>query len=200
VNVHVYVEGGGPHKKTQTECRKAFHQFFERFLGEDAKRPRVSACGSRDEAYRDFCRSLQYDHGMLAVLLVDSEGPVAAGKSPCAHLRDRDGWTNPMPEARVHLMVQCMEYWFLADGTALQEYYGQGFRSNALPENPLIEAIPKQHLLHGLARATKDTNKGEYHKTRHAFAILESLDPARVSDRSPHAKAFLDFLRQQLGD
>ena len=198
MSVRIFVEGGGPHKKTQTECRKAFHQFFERFLGEDASHPRVSACGSRDEAYRDFCRSLQHDHDILAILLVDAEAPVAAGKSPCAHLRDQDGWTHPMPEARVHLMVQFMESWFLADRATLQGFYGQGFNPNALPGNTEIEAVPKRDVMEGLARATKDTTKGGYHKTRHGFAILENLDPIKVSDRSPHAKTFLEFLRTQL--
>jgi hypothetical protein len=54
--------------------------------------------------------------------------------------------------------------------------------------------------MEGLSRATKDTaTKGEYHKTRHGFAILESIDPAKVRERSPHAKAFLDFLQAQFG-
>ena len=160
--------------------------------------PRVAAAMRHME---DFCRSLQHDQDTLAILLVDAEAPVAPGKTCCAHLRDRDGWgwTNPVPEPRVHLMVQCMESWFLADRDTLQEFYGQGFKPNSLPGNPAVEAIPKQDVMEGLARATKDTlTKGEYHKTRHGFAILENLDPVKVSDRSPHAKAFLDFLRAQL--
>jgi hypothetical protein len=193
----VFVEGGGPHGKTRTECRKAFHTFLRRFLGEDAQMPRVSACGSRNEAYGDFCRSLNHDSDTLAILLVDSEEPVAAGKTSCAHLLDRDGWNKSMPEANVHLMVQCMESWFLADRAALQEYYGQGFRPNVLPGNPAVEAIPKVDVMDGLVRATRDTTKGEYHKTRHGFAILEILDPTKVTDRSPRAKAFLDFLSAQ---
>jgi hypothetical protein len=198
VNVRVFVEGGGPHRKTQTECRKAFHEFLRRFLGEDTAMPRVSACGSRNEAYGDLCRSLNHDSDTLAVLLVDSEEPVAVGKTCCAHLLERDGWNNSMPETHVHLMVQCMESWFLADRATLQEYYGEGFRPNALPGNPAVEAIPKVDVMAGLARATRDTTKGEYHKTRHGFAILEILDPANVSARSPRAKAFLDFLLSQI--
>jgi hypothetical protein len=198
VKVHVFVEGGGDHKKTQISCRKAFHRFFDRFLDENTSRPRVSACGSRDEAYRDFCRFLKSDQDTLAIVLVDAEAPVAAGKSTCAHLRDQDGWTNPMPEAQVHLMVQCMESWFLADRSLLREFYGSGFRPNALPGNPMVEAIPKRDVMESLSRATKDTTKGEYHKTRHAFDILENLDPIQVSSACPHAKAFLEFLREKL--
>jgi hypothetical protein len=199
VSVQVFVEGGGPYNRRQTPCRKAFRLFFDKFLGESAVRPGVTACGSREEAYRDFCRSLLNDPEVLSILLVDAEAPVAAGKSPCAHLRDRDGWTEPMPDARVHLMVQCMESWFLADRAALQGFYGQGFKPNALPGNPAIEAIAKQDVMEGLSRATRDTTKGQYHKTRHGFAILESLDPAKVAGCSPYAKALLDFLQAQLG-
>jgi hypothetical protein len=198
VSVHVFVEGGGPQKRTQAPCRKAFRLFFDKFLGDNGSRPGVIACGSRDEAYKDFCRSLQNDPDTLSILLVDAEAPVAAGKNPCAHLRERDGWTEPMPAPRVHLMVQCMESWFLADRAALQRFYGQGFKPNALPGSAAIEAVPKLDVMGGLSRATKDADKGEYHKTRHGFAILESLDPAKVSECSPHAKAFLDFLQAQL--
>jgi hypothetical protein len=88
-----------------------------------------------------------------------------------------------------------MESWFLADRAWLQEYYGQGFRTDALPGRPrAIEGIPKQDIMEGLARATN----GRYHKTRHGFAILAGLDPAKVIEGSPHARAFLDFLRAQL--
>jgi len=103
-----------------------------------------------------------------------------------------------MPEGQVHLMVQCMESWFLADRSALEEYYGRDFRSNGLPGNQNIEAISKLDVLQGLERATRDTDKGEYHKTRHGFAILACIDPIMVGKCSPHAKAFLDFLESQL--
>lgn len=197
MSVCVFVEGGGDQRRTRIACRKAFGAFFGKMLGH-GPRPRVEACGSRNEAYRDFCRSVQHDPDNLAILLVDAEGPVAAGKTRCEHLRDQDGWTNRMPEAQVHLMVQCMESWFLADRATLQGFYGQGFRPNALPGNPEVEEIPKRAVMDGLARTTRDTVKGEYHKTRHGFPILENLDPAKVSDGSPNARTFFDFLRTQL--
>jgi hypothetical protein len=197
VSVHVFVEGGGPRRRTQTECRRAFRLFFEKLLA-DRPRPRVSACGSRNETYQDFCRSVKHDHDTLALLLVDAEDPVPDGKTPRQHLRDRDQWTDPMPDQQVHLMVQCMESWFLADRPALEEYYGHGFRANGLPGDRNIETIPKDDVVQGLARASKDTDMGEYHKTRHGFAILERIDPTLVCARSPHAKAFFSFLLSQL--
>ena len=95
-------------------------------------------------------------------------------------------------------MVQCMEAWFLADRAALVNYYGQDFRESALPGNPNIEAVSKVDVLNGLERATKDTNKGSYHKTKHGFPILECIDPNAVRERSDHADALFRVLLTKL--
>jgi hypothetical protein len=132
------------------------------------------------------------------VLLVDSEDPVLSGKSAAAHLRDRDKWRKPLPDEQVHLMVQCMEAWFLADKTALTQYYGNEFKRSALPPNPKIEEISKKDVADGLSRATASTDKGTYHKTRHGFEILERVDPAAVERGSPFAGALFAVLRSNL--
>jgi hypothetical protein len=172
VSVSVFVEGGGPQAKTQTACRKAFRLFFEKVLG-DRPKPRIVAAGSRDEAYRDFCRSVENNPDTFPVLLVDSEDAVPVGKSARAYLQERERqWTN-LPDGQVYLMVQCMEAWFLADIPAVERYYGQEFRASALPGNPDIEQIPRSAVMDGLHNATRATGKGAYHKTRHGFDILE---------------------------
>jgi hypothetical protein len=185
VSVCVYVEGGGPQNRTQIACRKAFRLFFEKVLG-DRPKPRIIASGGRDEAYRDFCRSLENNPDTLSVLLVDPEEPVLAGSNAMAHLRNREKhWTDAMPDEYVHLMVQCMEAWFLADVPAVAQYYGQKFNASALSGNPNIEAIPKQDVMSQLHSATRATSKGSYHKTRHGFDILERIDPGRVPPAIP---------------
>lgn len=158
MNVHLFVEGGGNQKRTKTACRKAFHIFIGRVLDERPK-PRIVSSGSREEAYRDFCRLVANDSDTLAMLLLDSEDPVPAGRSPIAHLRGRDKWTDHLSDGRVHLMVQCMEAWFLADKAALADYYGNGFNESALPKNPAIEDVPKKDIMGGLDRATAKTAK-----------------------------------------
>ena len=72
---------------------------------------------------------------------MDSEGPVAQGAGPWAHLRARDGWIRPADatDENAHLMVQCMETWFLADRDNLADYFGHGFNPNALPAREEIE-------------------------------------------------------------
>jgi hypothetical protein len=193
VSLHVFVEGGGHQSRTKIACRKAFHVFFEKLLG-DRPKPRIIASGSRDEAYRDFCRALSNGPDTFPVLLVDSEDPVLAGRTAVAHLHDRDHWTKPLPDGQVHLMVQCMEAWFLTDKAMLAQYYGDGFKQSALPPNPRIEEIPKGDVFDGLDRATVATSKGAYHKTRHGFDILERLDPGTVQQRSPFAAALFTIL------
>ena len=129
------------------------------------------------------------------MLLVDAEEEVTASGA-WDHLRSRDNWRRP-PDAsndQCHLMVQVMESWFLADRPALETFYGQDFRSNALPGNPNIEQIPKQDVFNRLNRASRDTRKGAYDKGKHSFDILASLDPTKVTAASPHAARFVQAL------
>ena len=201
MKVKVYVEGGGDSKDLRTRCRLGFSSFFEK--GNLAGRmPQVIAGGSRRKAFEKFCVALRARKPEeFIVLLVDSEDPVAAGVGPWQHLAARDGWERPQDAAdeHGHLMVQCMEAWFLADQDALAEYFGRDFNRNALPRRPQTEEIPKADLFEGLKNATRRCQKGVYGKGRHSFAILEQIDPARIMDASPHAERLVNTLRQRAG-
>lgn len=199
MKVCVYVEGGGPTAGSSgaAACRRAFSSFFQKILG-DGPKPKIVACGSRDEAYNDFSRELTGDSEYFAVLLVDSEDPVADGKSASEHLRGREKHWKPVADGQAHLMVQCMETWFLADKKALADYYTKGFVQSALPRNLSIESISKPDVMKGLEDASKPTKKGKYHKTRHGFEILERIDPEKVAKASPFAKDLIAVLRKKL--
>src|SRR5258707_6919846 len=94
-------------------------------------------------------------------------------------------------------MVQFMEALLLADREALARYYGQGYHTAALPGNPNVEEVDKQTVLAKLDQATRHTmTKGVYHKTRHGFALLALIDPAKVVRVSPHAARLRDVLIQ----
>jgi hypothetical protein len=184
------VEGGGDSNHLRRVCRAAFRKLLEK-TGGTRRLPHIVAGGSRSEAFKDFCRE-QALPGRRPLLLVDSESPVA-GRSPWGHLAARDGWTKPngATDGQCHLMVQCMEAWFLADRTALQCYFGNGFRASALPAAQQIESTPKPDLFRGLENATRQAKtKGKYAKGKHAFAILETLDPTEIRRRSPWAERF----------
>jgi hypothetical protein len=118
---------------------------------------------------------------------------IGRNQTPGAHLLQRDDWKN-LPDEQVHLMVQCMESWFLADKSALKRYYGQGFKAHNLPGNLKIEEVLKQDVADGLKSATRDTIKGEYHKTKHGFEILELINPEAVRKASAYAERFFKVL------
>lgn len=109
----------------------------------------------------------------------------------------RDGWTKPSSagDDQCHLMVECMESWFLADMNALANYFGQGFLATAMPSNTHIERIPKSSVFYALKKATKDTKtKGAYAKGDHSFKILQAINPGLVTGGSPWAKRFVEYM------
>lgn len=193
VRVKLYVEGGGDAKSQKSRLRQGFRQFLEQ-AGLQGKMPGIVACGPRDTAYDRF--GLAHVHSdTIAILVVDSEGPVTASQ-PWKHLKNRDGWHRPpgAQEDQCHLMVQVMEAWFLADRKALSAYYGKGFRAGALPKRKDIENVLKADIFRGLKQATRNTTKGPYDKGSHGFAIIGKLSPDKVQKSSPYAKRLVDTL------
>ena len=200
MSTRLYVEGGGDRNPSKTRCRQAFRAFLLK-AGLAGRLPRIFASGSRQQAYDDFRHALGSSRGDdIVVLLVDSEEPIATDPGRWRHLKDRDGWDQPAgaTDDHVHLMVQCMEAWFLADRVALAGYFGDGFIENSLPRRTDVEAVSKQDLHRGLNAATRNSRpKGAYRKGRDSFAILADLDPGKVANASPHARWFLETLRDR---
>ena len=200
MRVKIYVEGGAP-GGLDRECRRGFGKFLKS-AGLRDKMPRIIACGGRDRAYDKFCTAQeQASTDEFIVLLVDSEEGIEAGVGPWGFLRNRDGWNKPSGtgEDNAHLMVQCMEAWFLADRDTLAQFFGDGFNANPLPNRPDVENIPKSDLYNALRGATRDSRKGEYGKGRHSFDLLARLDPQKVTQASPYAKRLVDTLLSKSG-
>jgi hypothetical protein len=195
----LFVEGGGDRNDAlKTECRRAFTALLEK-AGLQGRMPRIVACGGRQSAFDQFRTALgDRNPPDSAFLLVDAEEPVAREADPWQHVARRDGWDKPAGATpdHLHLMVQCMEAWFLADRRALQEFFGQGFRENALPSpTGALEEVGKPDLFRRLERATRDTaTKGAYQKGRHSFPLLATLDPARLRAASPWSDRFFAAL------
>jgi hypothetical protein len=196
--VKVFIEGGGDGEALKTECRKAFTKLLEK-AGFKGRLPRLVACGGRGNAYNELCTELADGKATAALLLVDAEGPVTQA-SPWAHVarREGDGWARPAgaTDDHLHLMVQCMEAWFLADRAALLRFYGQGFNENALPARTAnLEQVRKNDLYDSLAQATRGTKtKGRYGKSEHSFKLLATLDPDLLRKASPWAARFFASL------
>lgn len=198
VKIKIYVEGGGDRKDLRERCREGFSKFLEK-AGLRGRMPAVVACGSRQSAYDRFCTAVSTaGRDDVPLLLVDSED--AVNESPWTHLRTCSGWVCPSGAdgQQVHLMVQIMESWFLADRSALANYFGSDFHDSALPANTRIEKIAKRKVFDSLRQATRDCGRDKVYdesaKGRHSFALLGKIDPQKVRAASPHAERLLNTL------
>lgn len=198
VHIKIFVEGGGDGQSGKADIRNGMDGFLKE-VKEAARRKRIkwrlTACGSRNEAFNKFMHELERPTSDFAVLLVDAEGPVC--KSPRLHLKERDHWDlQEVGEGNVHLMIQMMETWIVSDVDTLAKFYGNNFRQAALPRAVNLENTQKRDIEKALANATKDTTKGEYKKIKHAKELLERLDPKVVGRRCPSCKHFFNVLQE----
>ncbi len=192
--IKLYVEGGGDSNSLHSRCREGFRRFLEK-AGLEGQMPRIVACGSRQSAYDKFTTARE--NGDNALLLVDSEVKVTE-ESPWKQLA-KEGFNVPLKatDDHCHLMVLCMESWFMADEEALSAFFGQGFNTKALPKNSNIESISKEEIFKSLEKASlKCKTKGAYGKGEHSFSILATIDPEKVASASPWANRFLSTLKR----
>jgi hypothetical protein len=193
------VEGAGDRADLSAQCRKGFQRLFEK-AGLGGVLPRVVPCGSRSAAFDKFCSEFaRCGPNDVVMLLVDSEAP-CNGDDSWEHVKQREGdrWEQPAGATadHLHLMVQVMESWFLADPDTLERYFGKNFRREALPDRTDIESIAKLEVYRRLQAATKDTKSGPYGKGTHSFKLLAELDPNKLQAASPSARRLFDALRQ----
>jgi hypothetical protein len=192
--IRIYIEGverGIEAARMREGFRKFLDQLYQLAQQNGFRFHPPVLCGSGQNAYKEFKVALKRNKGAVNFLLVDSEGPVADGASPWAHLNcDSFG----LDDSHCHLMAQAMEAWLVADPKALKDFYEKDFNEKALPANPQVEQIPKKDLFDGLHNATAKTKKGKYHKTRHAPEILKRLDVDRVCKAAPYCERLFKTL------
>ncbi|NGZ05573.1 MAG: DUF4276 family protein [Magnetococcales bacterium] len=205
VNARLFIEGGGERNQKAKDLPIRMREAFRKFLicaGIPDARFTIVRCGSRGQVYQLFSNAVRDTSGTPAIplLIVDSESEVAANIGPWTHLHQRDGWKKPpnCNDSHAHLMVQCMESWFLSDKKKISDYYGQGFQESSLPDTQPIEQALKKDILDGLSQASKHTTKKTYDKGSHSFQILERLDPVRVAQASPWACRLINTLKKIL--
>ena len=192
------MEGGGRGKETRAYLRQGMEVFLSKI--KDACREqnwdwKLVVCGPRNKAYKCFQHARKNGEAGIVALLVDSEDPVPVNVEPIAHLTARDPWNfDGVDGDAIHLMVQTMETWIVADPGALRKYYGQGFRENDLPRRQNLEEESKRDIEKALEQATKETQKRAYRKIHHAQALLQRIDPMTVRRRCPHCKRLFKTL------
>ncbi|MGH9400534.1 MAG: DUF4276 family protein [Terriglobia bacterium] len=198
--IRIYVEGGGGSADTKQFLRQGFGTFLKE-LSSKARARRVRwkivLCGPRGDALQAFRIAMKQHTGAYNVLLLDSESAVE--HTPWRHLQDREEWNGEHPsDDHCQFMAQAMEAWFIADVEAISQFYGQGFRANLLPKQQDVEQIDKDNLEHSLKNATHDTTKGIYHKGKHAWQLLQRINPTTVRAAARHCERLFATLTERI--
>ena len=200
--IAVYMEGGGDSTGTKALLRQGISEFLRSLRDSACQKGlhwKVVLCGGRGATHEAFLNATKTSPGTFLVLLVDSEGPVASPLSPRTHLKQHDGWDLPaISERSIHLMIQTMEAWIIADTNAVAGYYGQYFLKKALPAADNLEGFEKARLENALKRATAKTQKKEYRKIRDAAALLRAIDPGIVRRRCPSCERLFAILSEAI--
>ena len=179
-SIAIYIEGGGDTANTKSFLREGYSAFLDsvrELARKKAIRWQLVICGGRSQAYAAFVDAVKQEPEVFNVLLVDSEDPVAISVSPWAHLENRkeDRWTQPkgVDDSQCHMMVACMEAWFLADLAALKRHFGGNFDAEKLPAANLAESRTKDNIHDALRQATRNTPAREYQKIRDGGKLLK---------------------------
>ena len=172
MKAHIYLEGGGG-RDLNTRCREGFYKLLKK-CGFECRMPKLTACGGRDDAYKDFETAHASASGQdYIAMLVDSEDPVEDVHLPWGHLRRRDGWDAPpgATNQQVLLMATCMETWIAADKSALSSHYGQCLQQSALPADYNLESKERDTVQDSLSHATRNCT-GPYEKGKKSYELL----------------------------
>jgi len=189
MEIRIYFEGAKP-------LRGGFKSFF-RELSDAAKEANCEiAFIASKNGPTDFQKAMRTHPNAWNILLKDTEGPLTA---EAASLCQKLGIPTQLV-GNVYWMVELMESWFLADSEALAQYYGREFLANAIGNTANVENIPKAEVLDRLKRATRNTGKGEYHKTAYAPFLLERIDADRVRARAQNCRKVFDQVKEKLAN
>jgi hypothetical protein len=185
----VFMEGGNaqsrvPRQEQRLDAQRLFtaihntNAHIEVVLGTD-----------RDRAIKAFVVQ-STEEGTRNLLLVDSEDPVLEDGA-LDHLRSQ-GKTIPVSAdpADVHLMIQCMETWLVADPHGARRVVGALDPTKAARHTDL-ESMSVSDVIQNLKRASG----GGYRKVD-GLRAFGRLDPTVVSKRCPSAAVFFERLRR----
>ena len=219
----MFVEGGptGEYSASgRSALGRGFREMFKKqrqLLADQYVLLDFTFCGGRGTARKKFQSEVKANlPNQICALLVDAEAPFVVregmndSESRKFHLSHRTGdeWDMKGVDSNVvHLMIQCMETWIIADPIALANFYGQGFPPDSLPMRQNLEYEPKesvaQHLdlaINRTKKAMSNPKKRGYKKVDHGSKLLAKIDPQKVATRCPHFAIFVEWLESHVSD
>ena len=202
--IRLYIEGDTKQKGKNTDIalREGFHNFFTELI-EKARvkniKFRIIMCGSKFITFKDFLNADKFYPESSVYFLLDSDAPVGNQTAKSFLQKQNPNWHwQDVKDEQCFLMAQVMESWFFADIDALENFYGKNFNRNTLSKNKNVETITKSDVEKGLANATKNTQKGEYHKTKHGAKILEIIDSKKVRESAHHCEILFKTITKEI--
>lgn len=205
--VRIYIEGDKKNKTSNISLREGFSVFFD-VLREKARERKIKfdiiLCGSSAETFRDFQFGVRSHPNSFVTFLIDSDDELDNQDTPKSFLQKQTKsknweWRN-VEDEQCHLMIQIMESWLIADIETLKNYYGKDFHANSIPKNKNIEKVPKLDVENSLAKATKDTKKGVYHKVKHGAELLTKVNKEIIKLKSKHCQLIFDTIKEKIDE
>lgn len=147
----------GASTKSNGTLRQGFHKLLIQVL--EGKMPEIIMGDGKSQSIQKFKKNKLSD---FTYLLVDLDGD--------DNIKDQDLVSNDLKshEDVVFYMIQEMEAWFISQPEILDEFYKEKISPKFLNKNP--KKIPNPS--NALERATKNSQKGKYHKVNHGTALL----------------------------
>ena len=203
--IRIYIEGDTKQKGKNSDIalREGFHNFFRELIEKAREQNikfRITLCSSKFITFKVFLNGVKVYQDSFVAFLIDADDTVDEKETAKSFLQKQnaDWYWQTINEEQCFLMVQMMESWFFADIDTLEKYYGQNFNRKALRQSNNVEKIAKSDVKNGLANATKNTQKGEYHKTKHGAKLLELINPQKVREVAPHCKRLFETIAKKI--
>ncbi len=135
-----------------------------------------------------FLAALRNDPHCVNVLLVDAEGPVDG--NAIDHIRKTHKSFDAPKQGDLHLMVQAMEAWFVADSEAVRRVFGSKAKTDHLGMILDVERTTVKELQAALHKAAAETPARRYQKALHQRSLLEAVRVENIKGRCPHFMRF----------
>lgn len=206
MEIRIYIEGDTQRKgkNSNISLRQGFHTFLSELI-EDARdkgiKFQIVMSGSKSETFKYFLIGNKNHKDSFVSFLIDSDAPVGEKETAKSFLQKQNpGWDfQNVGEDQCHLMVQISESWFLADVEALRSFYGKKFQEKKIPKTDDVEKIDKTKVENSIKDATKKTEKGEYHKTRHGPALFQKISPEKARNSASFCRRLFDVVSGKIG-